>query len=144
MAKRNDEHAKDGVDGLMPAFGERERSRHHAQSQSADCCREHEAMLQISATKRESADNHRKCQADFMDDRSSEEAACRGEQAQEDSGADAMDDTKAGYAHGNPVEPAGRHRVLVHLAPHIEQARLSYNITSARRTTLALRLVAGE
>ena len=90
VAERKDADADHRVDRFVPALGQAQRAGHDAKAQAADRARQHEAMLEHAAAKREGADDHRQGQPDFVDDRLPEKSAGRREQAEENRRRNAM------------------------------------------------------
>ena len=81
MTKRDDEDADDGVNGFRPVVRHAQRAGHHAKAEPADCTRHHEPVLRDASPERNRGKHDGERKADFVNDRSAENAAGRRHQS---------------------------------------------------------------
>lgn len=103
MAKRENKDARDGINRFVASLRKRQSPGHDAKSHGPDRSRQNETVLVRASTKCDSTDQHRKRQADLVNNRPSKESTRRREQAQKHGGRDTMNHAKAGKPHGYPV-----------------------------------------
>jgi len=110
MTQRENPDADHCVHCFRSVMRKAESPRHDSKAKTADRARHHETMLENATPQSDGSKDHCERQAEFVNDRASQDPARRGKQREQDGGSQAMHKAQARKRHRYPVQARSGNR----------------------------------